>query len=63
MDQAIDLLDSCKAELNNFLQNLENDENKNKYQEIIEKNKNIKLLQENYADSFSKNSNVGIHTV
>ena len=58
LNQAIDLLDNCKAELNNFLQNLENDENKNKYQEIIEKNKNIKLLQENYADSFSKNQSI-----
>jgi chromosome segregation protein len=58
LNQAIDLLDSCKVELNNFLQNLENDENKNKYQEIIEKNKNIKLLQENYADSFSKNQSI-----
>jgi len=58
LNQAIDLLDNCKAELNNFLQNLENDENKNKYQEIIQKNKNIKQLQENYADSFSKNQSI-----
>ena len=58
LNQAINLLDSCKAELNNFLQNLETDENKNKYQEIIKKNKNIKLLQENYADSFSKNQSI-----
>ena len=58
MNQAIDLLDDCKTELNYFLQNLDNDENKNKYQEIIEANKNIKLLQENYADNFSKNQNI-----
>ena len=58
LNQAINLLDSCKAELNNFLQNLETDENKNKYQEIIKKNKNIKILQENYADSFSKNQSI-----
>tara|TARA_B100000315_G_scaffold157151_1_gene145700 strand:+ start:2463 stop:5036 length:2574 start_codon:yes stop_codon:yes gene_type:complete len=58
LDEAINLLDECKNELNNFLKNLETNESKNKITEINQKNKNIKLLQENYADSFSKNQSV-----
>ena len=57
-DEAINLLDECKNELNNFLKNLETNESKSKIAEINQKNKNIKLLQENYADSFSKNQSV-----
>ena len=45
-------------ELNNFLNNLANDESKNKLTDINEKNDNIKLLQEKYADSFSKNQSI-----
>ena len=56
--QALALLDRCKIELNDFLKNLEKDESKNKLKNINEKNKNIKLLQENYADSFSKNQSI-----
>ena len=56
--QALTLLDRCKVELKDFLKNLENDESKNKLKNINEKNKNIKLLQENYADSFSKNQSI-----
>ena len=37
---------------------MENDESKNKLTSINEKNENIKLLQENYADSFSKNQSI-----
>jgi chromosome segregation protein len=37
---------------------LANDESKNKLTEISEKNDNIKLLQEKYADSFSKNQSI-----
>ncbi|MDC0215829.1 AAA family ATPase [Candidatus Pelagibacter sp.] len=57
-NQAITLLDRCKFELNNFLQNLENDESKIKLLNITKKNENIKLLQENYADSFSTNQSI-----
>ena len=57
-NEAINLLDECKNELNNFLKNLETNESKSKITEINQKNKNIKLLQENYADSFSKNQSV-----
>ncbi|MDC1220985.1 AAA family ATPase [bacterium] len=56
--QALTLLDRTKIELNNFLSNLANDESKNKLTDINEKNDNIKLLQEKYADSFSKNQSI-----
>jgi len=56
--QALTLLDRTKIELNNFLNNLANDESKNKLTDINEKNDNIKLLQEKYADSFSKNQSI-----
>ena len=58
VNQALTLLDRTKIELNNFLSNLANDESKNKLTEISEKNDNIKLLQEKYADSFSKNQSI-----
>jgi len=57
-NQAITLLDRTKIELNNFLNNLANDEGKNKLTDINKKNDNIKLLQEKYADSFSKNQSI-----
>jgi chromosome segregation protein len=57
-NQALTLLDRCKIELNNFLNNLEKNESKNKLKNVNEKNKNIKLLQESYADSFSKNQSI-----
>jgi len=56
--QALTLLDRTKIELNNFLNSLANDESKNKLTDINEKNDNIKLLQEKYADSFSKNQSI-----
>jgi chromosome segregation protein len=58
INKAITLLDRSKIELNNFLSSLENDESKNKLTSVNEKNENIKLLQENYADSFSKNQSI-----
>jgi len=57
-NQALTLLDRTKIELNNFLSNLANDESKNKLTDINAKNDNIKLLQEKYADSFSKNQSI-----
>ena len=57
-NQALTLLDRTKIELNNFLNNLANDESKNKLTDINEKNDNIKLLQEKYANSFSKNQSI-----
>ena len=58
LSEAIDLLNKCKSELNNFLQEIKIDESKNKVLEINQKNESIKLLQENYADSFSKNQSI-----
>ena len=57
-NQALTLLDRTKMELNNFLNNLANDESKSKLTDIDGKNSNIKLLQEKYADSFSKNQSI-----
>ena len=57
-NQALTLLDRTTIELNNFLRNLANDESKNKLTDINQKNDNIKLLQEKYADSFSKNQSI-----
>jgi len=56
--QALTLLDRTKIELNNFLNNLADDESKKKLTDINKKNDNIKLLQEKYADSFSKNQSI-----
>jgi len=58
INQALTLLDRSKIELSDFLNSVVNDESKNKLSDINEKNKNIKLLQENYADSFSKNQSI-----
>ena len=57
-NQALALLDRTKIELDSFLNNLANDESKNKLNDINEKNNNIKLLQEKYTDSFSKNQSI-----
>ena len=56
--QAFTLLDRTKMELSNFLSNLANDVSKSKLTDINEKNDNIKILQEKYADSFSKNQSI-----
>ena len=58
INQALALLDRCQIELNDFLNNLEDEDSKKKLLKINEKNKNIKLLQESYADSFSKNQSI-----
>jgi len=58
VNQATTLLDRCKIELDNFIKGIENAESKNKLLKINEKNENIKILQEKYADSFSKNQSI-----
>ena len=58
INQAFALLDRCKIELSDFLQNLQKDESKTKLLNITQKNENIKILQEKYADSFSKNHSI-----
>ena len=58
VSQALVLLDRCQIEIDDFLNNLEDKESKKKLSNINEKNENIKLLQEKYADSFSKNQSI-----
>lgn len=58
INQALTLLDRCQIEIDSFLDNLEDEESKKKLSNINEKNENIKLLQEKYADSFSKNQSI-----
>ncbi|QIZ21279.1 chromosome segregation protein SMC [Candidatus Pelagibacter giovannonii] len=58
INQAITLLDRCQIEIDSFLNNLEDEDSKKKLTNINEKNENIKLLQEKYADSFSKNQSI-----
>ena len=52
------MLDRCQIEIDNFLNNLEDEESKKKLSSISEKNDHIKILQEKYADSFSKNESI-----
>ena len=58
INQALTLLDRCQIEIDDFLNNLEDEESKKKLSNISQKNENIKLLQEKYADSFSKNQSI-----
>ena len=58
INQALTLLDRCQIEIDNFLNNLEDEDSKKKLSDINEKNENIKLFQEKYADSFSKNQSI-----
>ncbi len=58
ISQSLVLLDRCQIELDDFLNNLGDDESKKKLLSISKKNENIKLLQEKYADSFSKNESI-----
>ncbi len=58
INQSIVLLDRCQIEIDDFLNSLEDEDSKKKLSNINEKNENIKLLQEKYADSFSKNQSI-----
>jgi chromosome segregation protein len=58
INPALALLDRCQIEIDDFLNNLEDEESKKKLSNITKKNENIKLLQEKYADSFSKNQSI-----
>ena len=57
-NQAITLLDRCNIELDNFLKNIKEDKSRNALLSVNEKSKNIKLLQEKYADAYSKNQSI-----
>ena len=57
-NQAITLLERCNIELDNLLRNIKDDKSRNELLGVNEKSKNIKLLQEKYADAYSKNQSI-----
>ena len=58
LNQASALLDRCTMELDSFLNELKNNRNRNELLSVNEKSQSIKLLQEKYADSYSKNQSI-----
>lgn len=57
-NQAVILLDRCNMELDSFLNDLKNERSRSELLGVSEKSKNIKLLQEKYADAYSKNQSI-----
>jgi len=55
INQAVTLLDRCNMELDSFLNDLKNERSRSELLGVSEKSENIKLLQEKYADAYSKN--------
>ena len=58
INQAVTLLDRCNMELDSFLNDLQNERSRSELLGVSEKSKNIKLLQEKYADAYSKNQSI-----
>ncbi len=58
INQALTLLDRCTIELENFLNDLKNERSRGELLNVNEKSQNIKILQENYADAYSKNQSI-----
>ncbi len=58
INQAITILDRCNIELDDFLKNIKDDKSRSELLKINEKSKNIKSLQEKYADAYSKNQSI-----
>ena len=58
INQAITLLDRCNIELDNFLNDLKNENSRTELLSVNEKSQNIKQLQEKYADAYSKNQSI-----
>ncbi len=58
INQAVTLLDRCNMELDSFLNDLKNERSRSELLGVGEKSKNIKLLQEKYADVYSKNQSI-----
>ncbi len=56
--EAINLLDNCKVTLSYLLQKINENEDNEKISKITSKNESIKKLQEDYADSYSKNQTI-----
>ena len=58
INQAVTLLDRCNMELDNFLNDLKDEKGRGELLSVNEKSKNIKQLQEKYADAYSKNQSI-----
>ncbi len=58
INQAVTLLDRCNMELDSFLNDLKNERSRTDLLGVSEKSENIKLLQEKYADAYSKNQSI-----
>ena len=58
VNQAITLLERCNLELDDLLNNIKEDKDRNELLGVSEKSKNIKLFQEKYADAYSKNQSI-----
>ena len=58
INKAVTLLDRCNMELDNFLNDLKNEKSREELLGVNEKSKNIKQLQEKYADAYSKNQSI-----
>jgi len=58
INQAVTLLDRCNMELDSFLNDLKNERSRSELLGVSEKSKNIKLLQEKFADAYSKNQSI-----
>ncbi len=58
INQAVTLLDRCNIELDNFLSDLKDEKGRVELLSVNEKSKNIKQLQEKYADAYSKNQSI-----
>ena len=56
--QVVTLLDRCKIELDNFLNDLKNEKSREELLRVNEKSQNIRQLQEKYADAYSKNQSI-----
>ena len=58
VNRALALLDRCNFELDNFLKDIRESKDNSELLSVNEKSKNIKILQEKYADAFSKNQSI-----
>ncbi len=58
INQAVTLLDRCTIELDNFINDLKNEKSRNELLNVNEKSQKIKVLQEKYADAYSKNQSI-----
>ncbi len=58
INQAITLIERCNIELDDFLKEIKDNKVKSELVNVNEKSKNIRNLQEKYADAYSKNQSI-----